>query len=386
MSILLAANNAESQLAAGISAVALTAQLTPGTGVLFPSPNAGQYFKLTFLDAASTQLREIVHVTNVTGDTITMVRGQEGTTAKAYLAGDIAGELFTAGSFQALVQAEQLQAGSYTKASAVGGTANAITATLPSTLTTLVDGLTILVPATAANTGAAAIVVTLGVTAQSSVPIVKSANQALAAGDIPGAGYPAVLTYSSAYGAFVLNAVASGFLSNQVNVPILDSAGVQRMGFASGGATSVQGQGTSPINFKNGGGTLIGALSATGMLSVLADAVSAGDVPRFGQMNARPGHTYTVNDWAYIDKSMGLIIQWGTSTAAASAAVAANFAISFASAGSVLGIYFGALPPAGSTVITAGALDGSVTASGFQYFNTNTVGSLSSNWVALGLV
>lgn len=28
-------------------------------------------------------------------------------------------------------------------------------------------------------------------------------------------------------------------------------------------------------------------------------------------LNGRPGHTYTANDWTYLDKSKGLILQWG---------------------------------------------------------------------------
>lgn len=96
---LLAANNAQSVLAAGISASATSLTLNTGTGALFPSPVSGtSFFKLTLIDAATGQLTEIVHVTARTGDTMTIERGQEGTTARAWSANDIAANMMTAGT------------------------------------------------------------------------------------------------------------------------------------------------------------------------------------------------------------------------------------------------------------------------------------------------
>ena len=91
------ANNASTTLAGAITNSSLTANLASGTGVLFPSPGAGQYFVGTFTDAATGLLNEIVWVTNITGDVITMTRAQEGTTAKAWHAGDFFANLWTAG-------------------------------------------------------------------------------------------------------------------------------------------------------------------------------------------------------------------------------------------------------------------------------------------------
>ena len=86
-SIALFKNNATSTLAGAITNTSLTANLASGAGALFPAPGAGQYFALTFTDAATGLLNEIVNVTNVTGDTITMIRGQEGTAAQKEMAG-----------------------------------------------------------------------------------------------------------------------------------------------------------------------------------------------------------------------------------------------------------------------------------------------------------
>lgn len=104
MSTILFANNATSTLAGGINNTATSAVLAAGTGALFPSPGAGEFFCLTFTDAATGLIREIVHVTGRSTDTITIVRAQEGTTAVAWLAGDLAANLLTAGSMAAMEQ------------------------------------------------------------------------------------------------------------------------------------------------------------------------------------------------------------------------------------------------------------------------------------------
>jgi len=98
------ANNAKSALAGAITNVATSANLTSGSGVLFPNPVAGQQFAMTFVDAATGLLNEIVYVTSRSGDTVTMVRAQEGTTALAWSAGDIAASLMTAGNMAQFLQ------------------------------------------------------------------------------------------------------------------------------------------------------------------------------------------------------------------------------------------------------------------------------------------
>ncbi|HGA2240411.1 TPA: hypothetical protein ACIRVD_002032 [Enterobacter roggenkampii] len=104
---LLAANNAQSVLAAGISASATSLTLNTGTGALFPSPVSGvSFFKLTLIDAATGQLSEIVHVTAKSGDVLTIVRGQEGTSSRAWSANDIAANMLTAGTILLLAQLE----------------------------------------------------------------------------------------------------------------------------------------------------------------------------------------------------------------------------------------------------------------------------------------
>ncbi|EHK7495687.1 tail fiber protein [Escherichia coli] len=96
---LLAANNAQTVLAAGISSTATSLTVNAGTGTLFPSPVAGSsFFKLTIIDAATGTLTEIIHVTARNGDVFTIQRGQEGTVPRAWSANDIVANMMTAGT------------------------------------------------------------------------------------------------------------------------------------------------------------------------------------------------------------------------------------------------------------------------------------------------
>jgi len=204
MTIQLYANNAKTTLAAPITATQTTITVAPGTGSLFPSPTTGQQFKVTLVSAASSSTYEICNCTARSGDTLTVVRAQEGTTGTPFLLSDIVGNYDTAAVMANLVQSAQLQSAYYTYAYAAG-TANALTATLPSTLTALTDGMSVTIVSAYANTGAATFNLTLGSTVTGALPIVVGNNTALTAGYIPGAGYPLSLTYSVAYNAWVLD-------------------------------------------------------------------------------------------------------------------------------------------------------------------------------------
>ncbi|HCA7333183.1 TPA: tail fiber protein [Klebsiella pneumoniae] len=102
---LLANNNAKSVLAAGISASATVITVGTGAGALFPSPVSGEsYFKLTITDAATKTISEIMHVTSVSGDVMTVIRGQEGTTPRVWSTNDIVANMMTAGTFKSCLQ------------------------------------------------------------------------------------------------------------------------------------------------------------------------------------------------------------------------------------------------------------------------------------------
>jgi len=203
--IQLYANNAKTTLAAGITSTQTSITVASGTGSLFPSPVSGvSAFTLTLVSATSSSTYEICLCTARSGDTLTIVRGQEGTSGQPFLLNDIVGQYDTAGVMTNLVQRDVLQANTDLFAVA-GGTANALTASFASGLTSVPNGMTIWVDASYTNTGTATLQITLGSTILSAVPIVKGNNAALSAGDIPGAGYPLTLVYSSTYSAWVLS-------------------------------------------------------------------------------------------------------------------------------------------------------------------------------------
>lgn len=105
---ILAANNAQSVLAAGISSSATSLTVNTGTGALFPSPVSGtSFFKLTLIDAATGNLTEIMHVTARSGDVMTVDRAQEGTVARAWSANDIVANMMTAGTLAYIINSIQ---------------------------------------------------------------------------------------------------------------------------------------------------------------------------------------------------------------------------------------------------------------------------------------
>lgn len=98
-------NNAQTTLAFPIADTDVTCTLLSGSGALFPDPAAGQVFSLTFISASNPNLFEIAYCTARSGDVCTIVRGEEGTTALAWNAGDLAQNLVTAGLLNGLAMA-----------------------------------------------------------------------------------------------------------------------------------------------------------------------------------------------------------------------------------------------------------------------------------------
>ena len=80
------ANNATTTLAASITGAATSFSVASGKGALFPAISGSDYFYVTLANAAGTI--EIVKVTARSVDTFTVVRGQDGTAAAAWAAGD----------------------------------------------------------------------------------------------------------------------------------------------------------------------------------------------------------------------------------------------------------------------------------------------------------
>ena len=80
-------NNATTNLASSITSGATSLTVLTGTGSLFPNPTAPDYFIITLIGISGSPI-EIVKCTSRSGDTLTIVRAQEGTTASAFTGGD----------------------------------------------------------------------------------------------------------------------------------------------------------------------------------------------------------------------------------------------------------------------------------------------------------
>ena len=76
-------NNAATTLAAGINSSVTSIAVTDGS--VFPAITGGDHFYVTFDDSTN---KEIVKVTARSGNTLTAVRGQDDTTARAFSSGD----------------------------------------------------------------------------------------------------------------------------------------------------------------------------------------------------------------------------------------------------------------------------------------------------------
>lgn len=80
-------NNAFGTLSTALSSTDVSLVLTTGNGTSFPSLSSGEYFYATILNG--TIPSEIVKVTSRSGDTLSIVRAQEGTTASNFPSGSL---------------------------------------------------------------------------------------------------------------------------------------------------------------------------------------------------------------------------------------------------------------------------------------------------------
>jgi hypothetical protein len=95
-------NNATTTLASGINSSVTSLTVATGTGALFPSLSGSDVFYVTLANLTGTV--EIVKVTARSSDTFTIVRGQDNTTAAAWVTGDKVELRPTAGILNTFVQ------------------------------------------------------------------------------------------------------------------------------------------------------------------------------------------------------------------------------------------------------------------------------------------
>ena len=176
MDILQFTNDASTTIAAPINTLATSVTLLTGTGTEFPTPSAGFSFFGIFTDAATKSVVEIVRVTAKVGDTLTIVRGQDGTAPQSWIAGDLFYCGPTAATMQAFSQIPQTQASAYN----VGvdtGSVNSIVAAFTPPITTRINGLTLRIKVANNNNGPSTVNVGAG-----SAPLVNPDGSPLGAG------------------------------------------------------------------------------------------------------------------------------------------------------------------------------------------------------------
>ena len=124
-------NNATATLAVGISSSATTIVLSSGLGALFPSPSGSTYFYGTLYDSLGNY--EIVKCTARTTDSLTVVRGQEGTSPLVFALGDGFAQRLTAAGLNNFSQLDANNAftgtNSFAGTSSFAGTTTVPTAT-----------------------------------------------------------------------------------------------------------------------------------------------------------------------------------------------------------------------------------------------------------------
>lgn len=102
MSIYIFKNGASSTLASSIIAADVTFTVQPGEGALFPAISAGQIAIVTLEDVAGN--KEICHATARSGDVLTVIRAQDGTSAADFASGSRVELRVTAELLAALLQ------------------------------------------------------------------------------------------------------------------------------------------------------------------------------------------------------------------------------------------------------------------------------------------
>jgi hypothetical protein len=182
------ANDAKTVLAGSITNVAVSLNVAAGTGALFPNPSAPDLFVITLKDAATGLIKEIMHCTARSGDTLTVVRAQEGTTALPWLAGDVVAQLWTAGQaayIATLNNANQQQSANY---GVDTGTADALVVALTPAPVALSDLLGAPVRILKIASPNATTTPTVAISGLGATVIEHADGSALAVGELPTSG------------------------------------------------------------------------------------------------------------------------------------------------------------------------------------------------------
>lgn len=169
------ANNIATTLAASLTSSQTTATLASSAGL--PTLATGQIFPLTLNDAATQTIYEIVYVTAISGATLTIERGKEGTASRAWSVGDFA---FSTNTAATTSDPYDVQGATYYTGADIG-TANTYAVTLSPVPLALTSGMEVSIQnIVGTNTGAS----TLNVNATGALPIYYPGNVALGANSL----------------------------------------------------------------------------------------------------------------------------------------------------------------------------------------------------------
>ena len=281
-------NNASTTLGSAASAGDLTLTVAAGTGSEFPVLAGGDYFVATLWASGSITgvPNEIVHVSARVGDTMTVVRGQEGTTAQAWNVGDTFALYPTAAFYNNIAGADQIQAQIGNSAVDTGAANAGVIALSPiiSVLATVLYSPLRILKMGSANTGAYTLNVNgLGAKA------VKLGGQALAAGQLPG----------NIMFEVVWNGTEFDLISSPALIP-------------------------NPQLFN--------MPAATVKANITGAAAAPSDVPLSALLTAIGFGSLSLSTNGYYIFPNGLILQWGTYTYTTAAAVSITFPIAFTTA------------------------------------------------------
>jgi len=185
------ANNAYSTLANSILSTDTTINVTSGSS--FPNPSVGtQFFRLTITSHTTpNSIVEIVYVTARSGGALTVIRGQEGTTAQAWSVNDLCANEPTKGMLNQFMQP-------YTGVDI--GTLNAYVVNTPQHETAYYTGMPCTFYTINSNTISAP---TLNLNGLGAVPIKNFAGGSLIAGQVQ-ANTPISLLYSDHFNAWLM--------------------------------------------------------------------------------------------------------------------------------------------------------------------------------------
>lgn len=302
-------NNANTTIGSTLSSSATTITVATGTGVKFPILSGSQFFTGTIFAAGSSTgtPNEIVYVTARTGDTMTVLRGQEGTTAQSWPIGAIFSNFLTAGALSGLSGSTDIQS-QFGNSAVDSGSANAGIITLSPAITSLSSILY----------------------SPIRVKKVGSINTAAYTLNVNGFGAKNVVLNGDAIQAGQLEA-------SQIYEVVWDGTSFELMNFP---AVLPTGSVTSTTIATNA--VLNSNLAQMGANTVKANLTgsfgNASDVSVSSLLSGLGFGSYSLVSPGYYHLPNGLIIQWGTSTQAAysSGLYTTTFPISFTTVSTVV--------------------------------------------------